>query len=620
MRTRLLVAAAALGAIAVAIAAHPSDASAADPSCSQPASVDNFQLLRRLSLDLRGYPPTMAEYDAVESGADPLSIAQQWSTHWDPEGAPPDASHEAFRQQMREYHKALLWPNVTFARLTNVAYSLRQTGTDYDGGVSYLTGRTKAYYSANPDWTAKPDLTNSNSAPICDPTRPQPSAGYYTGDTYYRPIPQTDTYPDGGTHQWVGYRDVVPYWKTDGGTTRVCAYEAQETPSAGYYRLADGGWLPFVTSPDGGGVQVSCDSAAASNAAFCGCGPNLRYCFGSTVQTDVENDMAEQMMKIVDRSTVGGQPYTDVIQTPVSYVDGRLAFYKKYLSDMNTAVAITYTEDDPGDHVVPASSFDPTVPGAIPDLDYNDPSWHRITRSEQHAGVLTTPAYLLRFMTNRSRANRFRIDFLCNYFVPPDQLTDAPPACNPASSDLMRKCNCRLCHATLEPLAAHWGQFSEAGFSLLEPDAGFPEYDPTCSPDGGSQRNSQRCARYYVNTTEYDVGPGLPDDIDGTFHRYGGQLKTYLYNDLHNDVIADNLLHGKDDLRSAYIDNPGHDFAHCTVKKVFAYFMRRDMRLVGADNDEAALLEQLAADFETDYDFSRLVMKIVSLPQYRRVR
>lgn len=619
MRTRLLVAALAASALAVASLARLSSAEAADASCAQPQEIDKFQLLRRLSLDLRGHPPTMSEYDQVKGGADPLQLAAAWTTHWDPEGAPPDASHDEFRKQMREYHKALLWPNVTNARLTNTAYGLRQTGTDADGGVSYLTGRTKAYYSANPDWTLKPDLSSSNSAPVCDPTRPQPSSGY-SSDGLYRPIPQTDTAPDGGTYQWVGYRDVVPYWKNDGGTTRVCAYEAQETASAGYYKLGDGGFIPFVTSPDGGGINVSCDSAAAANAAYCGCGPNLRYCFGGTVATDVETDMAEQMLKIIDRSTVGGQPYTDVIQTPVSYVNGRLAFYKHYLPDMNTALSITYTENDPADHVVPSASFDPSVPGAIPDLDYNDASWHRITRSAQHAGVLTTPAYLLRFMTNRSRANRFRIDFLCNYFVPPDQLTDAPPACNPASSDLMRKCNCRLCHATLEPLAAHWGAFSEAGFSLLQGDAGFPEYDPTCTPDGGSARTSQRCARYYVNTTEYDVGPGLADNPDNTVHKYGGQLKTYLYDDLHNEVIKSNILAGKADLRTTYIDNPGHDFAHCTVKKVFAYFMRRDMRLVGADNDEAALLEQLAADFATDYDFSRLVTKLVSLPQYRRVR
>ncbi|MBS2031827.1 MAG: hypothetical protein JST54_28280 [Deltaproteobacteria bacterium] len=615
--TRRVLLAAALALAGLAALLNQRDALADGASCTTPQVVDNYQLLRRLSLDLRGTPPTMSEYAQVTSGTDPLALAGQWTSHWNPEQAAPDASHEAFRQQMRKYHSALLWPNVSNVKITNTFAQVKMQGSDYDGGVGWLTGRTKAYYQANPEWAIKPDVSNSNTLPVCDPTRPQPANGY-SSDGLFRPIPQNDTYPDGGAYQWVGYRVVQPYWKTDGGTTELCAYEAQETLNAGYYKLGDGGYIPFLTSPDGGGVSVACDSQASSNAAYCGCGPHANFCFGGTVTTDVENDMVEQMMKVIDLSTVGGSPYTDVIQTPTSYVNGHLAFYKQYLPDMNTTLSVTYTENDPAEHMVDAGALNSSEVGALPILGYNDPKWYRVTRSPQHAGVLTLPGYLLRFQTNRGRANRFRIDFLCNYFIPPSQLNDAPPACSATTSDLMRKCNCRLCHATLEPLAAHWGQFSEAGFSLLQGDAGFPEDDPTCNPypDGGQKTKDARCTRYYVVDNSFDVPAG---EVDSNPHTYGGSLKTYLYSDIHNDVIAQNIMAGKDDLRAAYIDNANHDFAHCTVQKVFSYFIRRDMRLVGADNDEAKLLEDLAADFATDYDFSRLVMKIVSLPQYRRI-
>ena len=45
--------------------------------------------------------------------------------------------------------------------------------------------------------------------------------------------------------------------------------------------------------------------------------------------------------------------------------------------------------------------------------------WVEIELPEQHAGILTSPAYLLRFQTNRARASRFADAFLCEPFTPP---------------------------------------------------------------------------------------------------------------------------------------------------------------------------------------------------------
>jgi hypothetical protein len=633
-------------------------APAQDPSCTQSAALDEYQLLRRLSLDLRGKPPTVDEYARLDDNhTHALDVADAWIGTFDPEQAAPTPDQEAYRQQMRRYHQALLWPNISNVRITSVSTQFRVGPKEPDGGdgVFYLpsTGRAQWQYqpSFNHDWTYATDLSTFQTyAPCLDREQPdEQHGGYYPGGGF-RPKPQAGGPSD--PPQWVGYRVIQPYWSPDAGTVKVCAYDAQENTEAISYAWtpSDGGpksgidW-PGHTTPDGGGNRADCDSAAGANHTWCGCGPHLDWCFGPNQPTEILNDMTEQMMKLIDLSTVGGRPYTDLVTSKTSYVNGRLSHYKQFLGDMNDTIGTTYTENDP-DEVAVNDTGALTQPGAYPRLDYVKDSahWTRVMRASEHAGVLTLPGYLLRFQTNRSRANRFRIDFLCNYFVPPDQLNDAPPACSPDTNDLMQKCNCRFCHATLEPLAAHWAGFSEAGFSLLKTDAdgtsypdggGFPDYDKTCTPlvtptdggppqeypDGGFKTNqSARCKRYYVTNPGYDTS--ADQSADGVAHRYDGRLKTHLYDDVH-EALRNSILNGIDDgdhSLSHDVIAASDDFAQCTVKKLFTYLNRREMRISGADNDEAVLLTTLTASFKKDYDFTKLVKAIISQPQYRRIR
>ena len=55
--------------------------------------------------------------------------------------------------------------------------------------------------------------------------------------------------------------------------------------------------------------------------------------------------------------------------------------------------------------------------GFSPEYD----NWVLIQLDEEHAGVLTRPAYLIRFQTNRGRADRFYTNFLCQPFEPPEE-------------------------------------------------------------------------------------------------------------------------------------------------------------------------------------------------------
>ena len=62
-----------LAALLVALAARAAD------DCAAPHDVDRWQLLRRLSLDLRGRVPSVEEYQALDQAADlPSGTIEAW--------------------------------------------------------------------------------------------------------------------------------------------------------------------------------------------------------------------------------------------------------------------------------------------------------------------------------------------------------------------------------------------------------------------------------------------------------------------------------------------------------------------------------------------------------------
>ena len=69
---------------------------------------------------------------------------------------------------------------------------------------------------------------------------------------------------------------------------------------------------------------------------------------------------------------------------------------------------------------------------------FGDDTWAPVDRKGLHAGVLTLPGYLLRFQTDRGRANRMRITMTCEYFVPPAKMEPAP-GCQPDGNDLTKR-------------------------------------------------------------------------------------------------------------------------------------------------------------------------------------
>jgi len=527
-------------------------------SCDQPREVDRYQLLRRLSLDLRGKVPTLAEYEALDGqSAVPQSTIQSM------------LATDDFRRSMRTYHEDLFWPNVSNVQLNNTNSILVMRNGEPAWSIA-STGRRRTL-------RGDPDVSTTAHGLTCgdyEQTHFLPGGGF-------RPDPAfvyTETQGSVTVRQ-EGWRMVAPYWDP-ANPIKVCAYDAQE-----------------VATVMVGGRATPCYDATAFNNAACGCGTGLVNCYGpaASVSRVVLSSLREQLGRSVDKVTTGGRPYTDLLLATRADVNGPINQWKKTFSN-NYSLTRVYSLPDPAEQLSTTLQF----------TDTN--TWQDVDRGPMHAGVTTLPGYMLRFQTNRGRANRFRIDFECQSFVPPSDV-EAPGTggCTADGSDLTKRCTCRYCHQLLEPLASHWGQFAEAGNTYLSVQNGtgvasvgnFFKKASNCIGSG-----SAFCNRFYITASDAD-NPGA--------------LIPYQYADAaHADITA--ALAGGPRKRAQEIVDSGV-FARCAVKRVFRNFVKRDMRVEGATTDELALLGTLSDGFKTNsYSFPWLVEQVVSLPQYRRVR
>ncbi len=528
----------------LALCAAPAALAQQSAQCEAPHEVDRYQLLRRLSLDLRGRMPSVEEYQALDGAA---SVPT----------ATVDAmlASDEFRLAMRRYHEALFWPNLSAVRLHGANSVIAQRAGEPAFRLT-LGGRTRTFRLDADTHCGDFEQTHF------DPAYP----GQFRPDPAYV---QTVTVMVNGAPvqaKQEGWRYVTPYWDPT-LQLKVCAFDAQETPS--------------VTV---GTQTVSCASINGNANPACGCGPNLASCWpgSGVVDRAVQGALREQLALSVDQVTTGGKPYTDLLLSTQAQMNGPIAHFKKYLAP-NLSFAQTFNLPDPQEQLSPKP--------------YTDAAFEPVDRKGLHAGVVTLPGYLLRFQTDRSRANRFRIDFLCEYFVPPATLAPAA-GCSESSGDLTARCNCQYCHKQLEPLAAHWAFYAEAGTTQMTNGTLYPRTRPACV---GS--NAAVCNRFYV--TQPDA------------HNPGALLPLQ-WMDEHPDFLA-NAEGGPRLLAKRLIDDGS--FAQCTVKKAFAYFTKRPMRVAGEQAEEKPTLDRLAQGFKDHgYSFPWLVKELVSLPQYRRVR
>ncbi len=551
-------------------------------TCDQQHEVDKYQLFRRLSLDLRGRVPSYEEYLSLDSQPTvPASTIRAWISSSD------------FKQVMRRYHENLFWPNVSNVSLNNVnaALTMKTTTTPPEVANSIASSGRRKLFRGDPD-------VNTTYGQTCGDF-----AAVTSGAPNFTPTPASlkqTTLPNGTVVYQEGWRLVEPYW-APGTTIKVCAFDAQETESVvlnGKTYLCND---PATQSPD-----ALYGSANNVIKRACGCGKNLKFCYGPSLNVAkvILANLREQMLLKVDEVTTGGRPYTELLTTTTAKINGPIAFWKKYLAP-NSSITRVYGMADPNE-VIP--DFHP--PGNTADTWFADTTFRDYDRKDStratqlHAGVLTLPAYLLRFQTNRGRANRFKIDFQCAPFEPPSAL-ESGPGCQTEGTDLMQRCTCRYCHKILEPLAAHWGQFTEAGSLAMTDLSLFPRSNPACVPAPGKAPSSF-CDRFYVTNPDGD---------------HPGSLLPYQYavKDGVHDAIATSIAAGPRESVNAIIASG--EFADCTVRRVFAQFAKRDMRTLGAQQEDVDLLNKLKADFKASgYSLPALIEEVVNLPQYRSVR
>jgi len=237
-------------------------------------------------------------------------------------------------------------------------------------------------------------------------------------------------------------------------------------------------------------------------------------------------------------------------------------------------------------------------PTLLPDLAYTEvDTWVPVELPPFHAGVFTSPAYLLRFTVNRRRARQFYETFLCQPFVPPNTglVIDEESAKEP---DLQVRTGCLYCHKALEPAAAYWGRWTERGAGYLNPVefAPFREDCAYCAVYGDCPFD---CSRHYI-TDGYTT-----NETD-----YFGWLASYQFR---LDAHFPNIEYGPKLLfQKKIVDG---SLPRCSARNAVRWLIGRKLAPYEAD-----WIDALAEDFaKTGFDYKALVKSIVTHPHFRRL-
>jgi hypothetical protein len=555
----------ALALTLVALGSAPQTLATADTPAPTGSSCDAKQLdaprlLRRMRLDLQNRVPSVEEYAEVEGKADI-----------------PDAvidsilASDEFRKMARGYHEDLLLPNLTVNRFTTVTNLLsrrslvpgkRETETKETVPLS-MSGRARYYRGSIP--------ANEDPFPQCTDNE----------QISFAPGPnKTPILRAGDLRE--GYRLVHPYWEADPTKkVRVCAFDAQETLSV-----------------NKNGKTIACDSEEGVSQPECGCGPELRFCYAGYRTTDandktietinttnpVRDAMREQLGRIVDRVTVANdkrEPYTQILLAKDLDENGTLAFWRTHLNWLPTT---TQSYDV-------RTRTNVKSPRAFTDSE----RWQPLPASAERAGVVTSYAYLLRFQTNRGRANRFRIAFLREHFEPPVGEAKDPGCTTSASElDLTKRCTCQYCHNALEPLSAHWGGFAEGGSALIDDKVQYPRKRSDCVISGARKNVSVECRRLYVTDEDQrNAGSLLPLQFASPQNKYESYFES-----------------GPERAVKAAITSGA--FARATVRNLYERLVKEPL--------SSGILEQklLAVFVESKMSFPALVRAIVRTEEYRK--
>jgi hypothetical protein len=536
---------AAAGGVALTLLT-PSSAECDDPALCRPQQtrLNDHGYLRALSLDIRGVAPTPAEYAAMEEAG---GVSEETIDEW--------LRTEQFARRVVRRHRELLWPNI-----------------ENTGGGLYHYRRMIGTYSGYDTWQLRNQQAREQYRGADVGCLDEPA-------TIVDGVIQTTPGPDGSQQE--GYVMVRPYW--DPSTPiQVCAFDAQE---ARY-------------SPSG----TDCSTSAAISDPGCGCGPNLRWCGSYSMQDDVLEAFADELEERIAAHVMADEPYHELLTSRRAFVNGPLAHYWRHHRNINNRLSLV--PDSMELESVPLTDIevDPENPQAVDPADGlpfdADDEWREIELPEQHAGLLTHPVYLLRFQTNRARANRFYDAFLCQPFQPPEggiPLDDEVAAAQP---DVQQRPGCNYCHAILEPAAAHWGRWQQQGGGYLRPSL-YPEFRQECADCGRRlEPCSDLCRDSYVTRA-----------LSPEEEPYLGYLRAYEFLRPEHEP---NIEAGPTALvRQGLADGR---FTSCAVRRTAEWLLARPV-----GEEEEPWLRELTQEFlGSDFRYRELVRAIVTSETYRR--
>jgi hypothetical protein len=369
-----------------------------------------------------------------------------------------------------------------------------------------------------------------------------------------------------------GYRKVRHYWS---GETPIhtCAYEAQDRTNSVY-----------TGQPCAG--QVLRD-------ASCGCGPSGEYCMPSLAKDSplssraehlVRSALNEEPLRIVSSVIERDEDYFTIFTTRRSFLTGPLAFLYRAQLPALSGLEIG----------------SPAPPSLLPEIAYEDDGWHEYQRGPEHAGVLTTEAYLGRFPTWRSRIAQFRASFMCRPFSPGSASLPSPDDACTREPNLAKRCGCRNCHAALEPMTAWFGRWAERSAKYLDAST-YPAFDPNCQQCAlTGQGCTPRCKTQYV-----------VDTVDADGARYAGTLRGYLYRTHEEEARIDEGPAGLVDSAIA-----SGELESCTARNAWKALLGRPM----SDAETSEVLPRLLTAFDDHHrSYRELVRAIVTSPAYRRI-
>ncbi|MEM1417149.1 MAG: hypothetical protein AAGH15_19785 [Myxococcota bacterium] len=520
--------------------------------CAPTFEAAPLRVLRQLSLDVRGRIPSVEENLRMLEAADPRAELEAMREEM-------FASPE-FNRTVMEYHRLLLWSSFDQS-LVNLGTGERQLTRNRTTGLWFVNNRKARY--------------RGNNRYICDDV---PHTAF---DEAGRPLPMRQPEDPGctsggrgGVCDIDGYVMVAPYWDPE-NPIKVCAFDANVV----------------LTQPGEAGAACT----FSSREATCGCGPDLQFCVPAAFSDDagrayyqrLQAGFTQEPLRLIERVVSEGRSYLDIFRTPETYVNGATAHYYRYNSEPNLYQVRTTSQ----------VGYDDRVPDAELDgIEALDESWHRVERDGVHAGVLTTAAYLVRFASDRARANRFYTAFYCDPFVPQSDgipAEEAEPAAN-----LRERTGCADCHQELEPAAAHWGRWRNGGSVGYFDDAAMtfdaePRAECRCGGERGSDDPEDTQGRRCNSLCEaYFVTPASSQ---------GEELETYWGQPLAAAWLEDEDVPNVELGPVALVDTSMEvgRVAECAVRNLAEHLFHRPM-----DAGDLEWLAEQAAAFDGDGDAS----------------